>query len=95
MITFIKIIHFLIKMLALYDYSHYICNVIKKQSKTIKNIAIMKVIDFKNRKLDLNGALFIHGEKDYSACTATVSSRKFKTLKGTIQWLNKRGYTEA
>lgn len=55
----------------------------------------MKVIDFKNKKLDLNGALFINGEKDYSACTATVSSRKFKTLKGTIQWLNKRGYTEA
>lgn len=55
----------------------------------------MKVIDFKNRKLDLDGALFIHGEKDYSACTATASSKKFKTLKGTIQWLNKRGYTEA
>jgi hypothetical protein len=55
----------------------------------------MKVIDFKNRKLDLDGALFIHGKKDYSACTTTESSRKFKTLKGTIQWLNKRGYTEA
>ena len=55
----------------------------------------MKVIDFKNRELNLNGALFIHGEKDYSACTATESSRKFKTLKGTIAWLNKTGYTEA
>lgn len=55
----------------------------------------MEIIHFKNKKLDLDGALFINGEKDYSACTATVSSRKFKTLKGTIQWLNKRGYTEA
>ena len=72
-----------------------ICTALNDKSKTIKNIAIMKVIDFKNKKLDLDGALFIHGEKDYSACTATVSSRKFKTLKGTIQWLNKRGYTEA
>ena len=31
MITFIKIIHFLIKTLALYDYSHYICIVISSQ----------------------------------------------------------------
>nr|DAN60707.1 MAG TPA: hypothetical protein [Bacteriophage sp.] len=29
--TFIKIIHFLRKTFVLYDYSHYICIVIKKQ----------------------------------------------------------------
>lgn len=46
------------------------------------------------RKGSNQGALFIHGEKDYSACTAVESSKRFKTLKGAISWLNARGYRE-
>lgn len=52
----------------------------------------MEIISYK--KNENTGALFIHGEKNYSACTACESSRKFKTLKGAIVWLNKRGYKE-
>ena len=54
---------------------------------------IMDIIDFK--KGGNEGALFILDQKNYSACTAVESSRKFKTLKGAIAWLNKRGYREA
>lgn len=53
----------------------------------------MEIISFK--KGDNAGALFVHKEKWYSACTASESSKKFKTLKGAITWLNKRGYKEA
>lgn len=53
----------------------------------------MKIINFK--KGENEGALFIHGEKSYSACTAVESSKRFKTLKGAIAWLNARGYKEA
>lgn len=53
----------------------------------------MEIINYKRN--DLTGALFIHGYKNYSACTACESSRKFKTIKDAIVWLNKRGYKEA
>lgn len=53
----------------------------------------MKIISYKRN--DLKGALFIHGEKNYSACTACESSRRFRTVRGAIAWLNKRGYKEA
>ena len=53
----------------------------------------MTIIDYK--KGENKGALFIHGEKNCSACTAVESSKRFKTLKGAIAWLNSRGYKEA
>lgn len=53
----------------------------------------MNIIDYK--KGENKGALFIYGEKDYSACTAVESSKRFKTLNGAITWLNARGYKEA
>lgn len=53
----------------------------------------MEIISFKRGENE--GALFIHGEKRYSACTAVESSKFFKTLKGAISWLNSRGYKEA
>ena len=52
----------------------------------------MEIIEFK--KGENKGAIFIHGEKKYSACTAVESSRLFKTLKGAMSWLNSRGYKE-
>lgn len=55
----------------------------------------MTVINYKNIELNLKGGLFIHGEKNYSACTAVESSNRFKTLKGAIAWLAKRGYKES
>lgn len=53
----------------------------------------MEIINYK--KGENEGALFIHSEKSYSACTAVESSNRFKTLKGAIKWLEKRGYKEA
>lgn len=53
----------------------------------------MEIISFKRGENE--GALFIHGEKKYSVCTAVESSKFFKTLKGAISWLNSRGYKEA
>lgn len=52
----------------------------------------MVIIEFK--KGENKGAIFIHGEKRYSACTAVESSKLFKTLKGAMSWLNSRGYKE-
>lgn len=60
---------------------------------TTKIETVMEIISYKRG--GNAGALFIHREKQYSACTATESSKKFKTLKGAIAWLNKRGYKEA
>ncbi|WAX06757.1 hypothetical protein BF486P1_00057 [Bacteroides phage BF486P1] len=60
---------------------------------TIKKNKIMEIISFKRGENE--GALFIHGEKKYSACTSVESSKFFKTLKGAISWLNSRGYKEA
>ena len=42
----------------------------------------MNIISYK--KGENEGALFIHDEKNYSACTAVESSKRFKTLKGAI-----------
>lgn len=53
----------------------------------------MNIISYK--KGESEGALFIYSEKNYSACTAVESSKRFKTLKGAIAWLNARGYKEA
>lgn len=53
----------------------------------------MDIIDFK--KGENEGALFLLDLKKYAACTDVESSRYFKTLKGAIGWLSKRGYHEA
>lgn len=52
----------------------------------------MEIIEY--RKNSNTGALFIHMNGTFTACTAVESSRVFKTLKGAIQWLTKRGYKE-
>lgn len=53
----------------------------------------MEIIDY--RKAGNEGALFIHAQNKFSACTAVESSHYFKTRKGAEAWLNKRGYKKA
>ncbi len=50
----------------------------------------MEIIDYKRG--GNTGALFIHGNGSFSACTACESSRYFKTERGAAAWLAKRGY---
>lgn len=52
----------------------------------------MEITDYKRG--GNTGALFDYGKGRYSACTASESSRTFKTQRGAERWLAKRGYVK-
>ena len=52
----------------------------------------MNIISYKKVRMKVYCSFMT---KNYSACTAVESSKRFKTLKGAIAWLNARGYREA
>lgn len=52
----------------------------------------MEITDYKRG--GNTGALFNHGKGRFSACTASESSRYFKTERGAAAWLAKRGYVK-
>lgn len=55
----------------------------------------MKIIDYRQKETKNKGALFIHGEKQFSAMSATASSPMYKSMKTAECWLEKSGYTRA
>lgn len=52
----------------------------------------MEITDYKRG--GNHGALFNHSNGLYSACTASESSKYFRTERGAEKWLMRRGYTK-
>ena len=51
----------------------------------------MEIINY--RKLDLQGAIFRDSTKIW-CCTATKSSKYFKTIQSAINWITRQGYKQ-